>query len=172
MSNSNNMHSAFSGVEEINETGQIGQTGQINNNSSSFPNNPYSSIQINSDLVTNAAYTSTGISLDPNVHLTGGSYNTSQPYNSSQVGVIGQNIDPTKMIVKGVPECTKCGGSGFKTSKKTVEKQKPCKLCAKVMGICPKCNNTGMKLKNGKPCKCKSEEKDKKDKKDKKGKKD
>jgi hypothetical protein len=44
-----------------------------------------------------------------------------------------------------IPNCQKCGGTGWKTKKKTkVEgKQKPCKACIKACGYCPKCNNTG-----------------------------
>jgi len=52
--------------------------------------------------------------------------------------------------------CSKCGGSGFKISKKKDGKQKPCKVCVKSTGFCPKCNGTGYKIgKPGKKCKCK-----------------
>ncbi len=74
-----------------------------------------------------------------------------------------------------IPNCSKCGGVGYITKKKTkVEgKQKPCKECIKACGFCPKCNNTGEVLgKPGKICKCKkvkdkSKEKDKNKSKDK-----
>ena len=71
---------------------------------------------------------------------------------------------------KGVQNCSKCGGSGYKVKG---EKKKSCKLCVKATGYCPDCNNTGIKLnKPGKECKCKKtkEDKDKKDKKEKKDK--
>ncbi len=59
-----------------------------------------------------------------------------------------------------IPNCTKCGGTGFKAKKssKTEGKQKPCKVCVQASGFCPKCNNTGEKIgKPGKVCKCKKE---------------
>lgn len=48
--------------------------------------------------------------------------------------------------------CSKCGGTGYKISKKKDGKKKPCKECMKSTGCCPKCNGTGYK-KEGKPCK-------------------
>merc|ERR1711957_831633 len=56
---------------------------------------------------------------------------------------------------RGIPGCHKCGGSGYKCSKKKSYKQKPCKECMKRQGFCPKCNGTGFKIgKKGKTCKC------------------
>ena len=56
---------------------------------------------------------------------------------------------------RGVSGCYKCGGSGWKISKKKYGKRKPCKECMKRHGYCPKCNGTGYKIgKKGKICKC------------------
>lgn len=85
---------------------------------------------------------------------------------SSGTGVTGGTSSfytgtTSTLSFKGIAGCKKCGGSGFKLSKKKNDKQKPCKLCMESLGYCPKCNNTGLKIKDGKPCKCK-EKKDKK----------
>jgi hypothetical protein len=74
-------------------------------------------------------------------------------------------VQPVKYV--GIPTCTECGGTGFKTKKKTKTegKTKPCKTCAAATGNCPLCNNTGVRVdKPGKECKCKKQ-KDKKEKK-------
>lgn len=89
----------------------------------------------------NQPYSST-INMDNTTNL-----QKTQPYNPNSLPAININF-------KGVPGCTKCNGSGFKTSKKH-GKTKPCKICIKSTGFCPKCNGTGFKIKNKKECKCK-----------------
>jgi len=55
----------------------------------------------------------------------------------------------------GIIGCHKCGGTGWKYSKKKHHKSKPCKKCMLAKGYCANCGNSGFKYKNGKPCKCK-----------------
>jgi hypothetical protein len=65
-------------------------------------------------------------------------------------------MDSTKVAqFKGIPGCKKCGGTGYKDSKKEGGKKKACTSCMEASGTCPKCNGTGKKLKDGTPCKCK-----------------
>ena len=68
-------------------------------------------------------------------------------------------VTPTpQFIFSGIPGCHKCGGSGYKFSKKK-NKSKPCKKCMIAKNYCAYCNNTGLKIKNGvsKTCKCRKE---------------
>ena len=47
--------------------------------------------------------------------------------------------------------CKKCKGCGYKFKH---GHWKPCKKCVKGQFACAKCLYTGIKIKNGKPCKC------------------
>ena len=73
----------------------------------------------------NQPYSST-INMDDNTT----NLQKTQPYNPNSLPAININF-------KAVPWCTKCSGSGFKTSKKH-GKTKPCKICIKSTGFCPK----------------------------------
>jgi hypothetical protein len=87
--------------------------------------------------------------------------NSYQPISTNQgqsVPMINSSFQPisTNSVFQGVPGCHKCGGTGYKSSKKKSHKSKPCKVCMKALGHCSKCNNTGFKIKNpSKACKCK-----------------
>jgi hypothetical protein len=73
------------------------------------------------------------------------------------IGMIQPMMQPMMqtMQFRGFAGCYKCGGTGYKFSKKKSSKRKPCKDCIKRSGCCPKCNNTGYKIgKPGKVCKC------------------
>lgn len=53
-------------------------------------------------------------------------------------------------------DCSACSGKGYIDSYKHPGHKKICMECVRLSGYCPKCFNTGIKIINGKQCKCKS----------------
>lgn len=81
---------------------------------------------------------------------------TTPSYISPQETAYRVHTKPENILSRtyhSIKDCVKCGGSGFVNSWKN-PKQKYCIDCVRKNGYCPKCNNTGYKLKNGKPCNC------------------
>ncbi len=72
---------------------------------------------------------------------------------------VNTGINNLPLNFKPIAGCKKCGGTGYKNSKKEGKERKICKLCAEASGYCKKCNGTGIKPakegKQPKPCKCK-----------------